>query len=612
MDIQKSWHSKPIRILRNIVLPFVVIVAAAAMTHASARVSTAAVEPSAYKSLTLSEVSKFDSNIWRKQFVPLPKKRGILLNLQDTHTQPVIELVLSAGKWNTQFLPGGVSTNFEVLTGNNERFLLYVPPEALGGYDRLIFTPVSGRNVYIAYCRPIESADFTVLNNITPVVNPYVNSTQHDITGVIGYFADNDGENMRLQAQSISEIDIVLLSVVTGNGKTIAKFADNTILETIKTSKMYLQDVSAALVKPAGKYKLSDIYLEYRYADDTKVKQSKINPFRPYEDEIWNSTQVRTTDNLSEFDFIRQNDNIVTFEGENIKLDRSIFVPQGKKFVLNVGQTVDLSNGAVIFCRDAIEVNGTAENPVRLISTDGTGDGLVVLQANSSLGRSTVNYLTCDNLDFIENGIYYLTGCVTFYESDVDFYGCQFLNNKSEDGLNVIRSDMTAKYCTFYNAYQDAFDSDFCTGLFENCHFELSGNDAFDMSTSTYIVRNCTFKNIHDKCLSIGENSTATIEGITADTAQAIIGAKDTSTVRARNLTGKDIFIGYLAYQKKPEFGHSTAYIENMKLTGIRDFDYLIQGGETYYLDGVQKLPKGKKKEALIIKKIINEEPILR
>jgi hypothetical protein len=209
-----------------------------------------------------------------------------------------------------------------------------------------------------------------------------------------------------------------------------------------------------------------------------------------------------------------------------------LFVPKGKKLVLKAGQTIDLSNGASIICRDAIEINGTKQSPVNLISTDGTGDGLVVLQANSSLGRSTVNYLAAD--------------------------------------------------------------------------------DAFDVSTSAYTVRDCTFKDIHDKCLSIGENSEAMIAGITADNAQAIIGAKDSSTIRAKNLTGKDIFIGYLAYRKKPEFGHSTAYIENMTLTGARDFDYLIDDGEIYYLDGKQNFSKGKKKEALIIEKIINEEPILR
>jgi hypothetical protein len=208
------------------------------------------------------------------------------------------------------------------------------------------------------------------------------------------------------------------------------------------------------------------------------------------------------------------------------------------------------------------------------------------------------------------SGIYHLTGCVTFYESDVTLRNCQFLNNKSEDGLNIVRSDMAVENCTFSNTFQDAFDADFCTGYFDGCHFENTGNDAFDVSTSDVKVLNCSFRDIHDKACSIGENSKAYIENISVVNAQAVIGAKDLSEVTAKHIRGKNILFGYLAYQKKPEFGHSTAYIDDFVLTGRTDFDYMIEKDETYYLDGKLKLPKSKKKEALLIEKIINEEPI--
>jgi hypothetical protein len=274
---------------------------------------------------------------------------------------------------------------------------------------------------------------------------------------------------------------------------------------------------------------------------------------------------------------------------------------------LRAGQTVDLADGASIVSRSPVEINGTEEAPVKIISSSGTGHALVVLQAG---GRSTINHLICDNLGEVHNGAWILTGGVTFYESDADFDHCQFLNNRSEDGLNLIRSDFTIRNTVFSGTFQDAFDADFCTGLFENCRFENTGNDGLDISTSQVRIRNVVFKNIHDKGVSVGEASTAHIENIDVDTAQAIIGVKDTSTVTAVNVSGRNVLFGYVAYQKKPEFGHSRAEINNFRLEMPYDFDYLIEQGEELIIDGMLKQPRSKKKEALLVRRIIDEVPI--
>jgi hypothetical protein len=312
-------------------------------------------------------------------------------------------------------------------------------------------------------------------------------------------------------------------------------------------------------------------------------------------------------DNLALFDFVREDNGLVTFAGDELRLDRMLFVPPGKRLMLRAGQTIDLSNGASIVCRGGIDVNGASDAPVRLISSDGTGQGLVVLQADR---RCKINYLICDNLGEVHSGVYALTGCVTFYESGADFLGCSFLNNRSEDGLNLIRMDFSIVDCTFSNTFQDAFDADFCTGYFDRCYFERAGNDALDVSTSEITVTNCAFRDIHDKGISIGEASTAYLENIDVVNAQAVVGVKDNSVVTGKNIRGENVFIGYVAYQKKPEFGHSKTEFTNFKLAGKRDFDYLIEQREIFILDGKQKFPRSKKKEAIIIEKIINEEPI--
>jgi hypothetical protein len=572
-----------------------------------------------YKVIQYSDISIYDPYITRKQFIPLPDRKGLFVRFKEVCRQPVMEMVAAPGAYTISFYRFGLKiTSMEVDVDSSNRVVIDVYDTVYhSGYNGLAVVPLSGKNHYVAYIGLLENHTQVVIKNpVSPrkftgqtLGNPDPNTSQHDITGVIGYLDRDDGEFIYLQAQSISELDVELLAIVTNKGKKIASFPEQTVIETIVTSPRYLVPVAARIASEGRKeYERSRLYLEYRYVDSPAKKTSKINPFTPYDDSVHFGTEIRTLDNLDKFPFVKLDNGTVTFEGAQITLDRMLFVPPEKRLVLNAGQTIDLRNGASLVCRSAIEVNGTEDSPVRLVSTDSTGHGLVVLGGKE---RSKVNYLVCDNLGEVHSGIYALTGAVTFYESDVDFYGCSFLNNRSEDGLNLVRSDSSIVKCIFSGTYQDAFDSDFCTGYFEDCYFELTGNDALDISTSNFRVLNCKFKDIHDKALSIGEASTAYIENIDVENAQIVVGAKDSSTVTGKNIKGKNTFIGYAAYQKKPEFGHSRGELENFILAGRQDFDYLIEKDEVLVLNGKQKHPRSKNKEAIIIDRLINEIPIL-
>ncbi|GHV54316.1 hypothetical protein FACS1894216_14090 [Synergistales bacterium] len=572
-----------------------------------------------YKIVQLSDVSVYDPYVSRKQFIPTPQKRGLVVNLGNAENYPIVEMVIGAGTYSLAFCNDGAIAGSVIISPREteDRAVIEVPKTITDmGYDALAITPLAGKSFFVAYVGLLDYAKQSVVNNSVPprkltafTFSPELNidASQHDITGVLGYFVADDGENLRIQAQSISELDVELLAVVTDKGKTVAEFPEGTILETAPISRNLLSNFTAKITQKRRKYQKNQLYLEYRYADSQKKKTSKINPFMPHNDEVYYGTEMRTTDNLDQFDFVRVENGVVTFEGDIVSLDRKLFIPTGLRFVLRQGQTVDLSNGAAIICRSAVEVTGTEGNPARLISSDGTGQGILVLQAKE---RSTLNYLICNNLGEIHSGIYALTGAVTFYESDAEFYGCQFLNNRSEDGLNIVRSKFYITNSIFFNAFQDAFDSDFCTGTFENCYFRRTGNDALDVSTTKLLVLNCVFRDISDKAISVGEASAADIENIRVINAQAGIGVKDNSNVTAKGVFIKDAFIGYVAYQKKPEFGSSKAEIENFSLSGKIDFDFLIEKNEILIVDGKRRYPRSKKKEALIISRLINEEPI--
>lgn len=582
----------------------------------------------------ITAFSNYDPYVFKKVYIPVSEKRGLLVSLGSVYHNCYWDVVLG-GSYEVRFLKGSTdkgivkisstgitstekSSTGEVTNADTAQFkvVMNCPETAINeGYDAILFIPKSGRGFFLSYLAPIDGPEESlVLKTIkTQKYKAYYFGGEYaetgrpnDVNGIYPFLDKVKDDSLLLQIENTSSLlDVNLLKVINNEGKTIALFPDNTILKAYRKNagfgKYNMQILS-------DDYLISGLYVCYQYKGDSAVKKAKVNPFLPENEEVYNSTLVRIRDNMSDFPMLKEENNIITLKGENVVLDKPLFIPNGKSFHLKAGQTVDLQNGAYIISRSPIFAEGTQEQPIILTSTDNSiNAGIAVIQAG---GRSKLDYLVCDNLGEVSSGVWKLTGAVTFYESDVDINHCKFLNNRSEDGLNAVGSDIYVTDSILKNTYQDAFDSDFCTGIFDGCHFELTGNDAFDISTSTMTVKNSTFKNIHDKAVSVGERSTITIENIYAEDVQIGLGAKDSSTISASDITIKNAFIGFSAYQKKPEFGPSSITVNGFSLQGAIDFKYLIENQDTLLVNGKRWFATNKKKEALIIDRLINEEPI--
>ncbi len=324
--------------------------------------------------------------------------------------------------------------------------------------------------------------------------------------------------------------------------------------------------------------------------------------------EIYENTQVREENTLSQFPQLEIQGEIIELFGTELVIDKPLCIPQGYTFVLKPGQKISFLQDGFLLCRSAVSWEGTQEQPILFTSPDDSlYSGLIIMEAEE---KSTLQHVIFDNLGELRSGAWILTGAVTFYESDVHIQQCQFLNNRSEDGLNAVRSDIYVKDTLFENTYQDAFDSDFSTGVFENVVFRDAGNDAFDVSTSTFHLINCQFYNTWDKAISTGEASHVTGENLVIQGAQSGLAAKDSSTLVVDNVTVSDVFIGICVYQKKPEFGPSTLTATNYKLTGRYDFPYIIQTQDQVFVNGEQLETSDNENLQIIIDYMIEEVEI--
>jgi len=260
--------------------------------------------------------------------------------------------------------------------------------------------------------------------------------------------------------------------------------------------------------------------------------------------------------------------NAVVFAKGNHTIDIPLFIPKDYSVRFEAGAHILLKKSAFFVSYSNIVAKGTDNHPITISSPDGTGKSFTVICAK---GKSVLEYTHFDQLSSFSYNGWSLSGAVNFYESDVTFRNCIFSNNRCEDALNTIRSCFTATNCAFDNIYADAFDSDFCTGTVARCSFTDIGNDAIDFSTSVIDIKQCTINHTGDKGISGGERSTLDVSNVTINNAVIGIASKDASKVTVQGATITNCKYGFVALQKKPEYGSAYLTANGIKMLRVKE-----------------------------------------
>jgi hypothetical protein len=236
---------------------------------------------------------------------------------------------------------------------------------------------------------------------------------------------------------------------------------------------------------------------------------------------------------------------------------------------------ISLAKGATIFSRSALRFIGTADQPIVIESLLYKGGGMLIQEAQ---GISLLEYVEFKGLAApVQFGLAQ-TGAVIFYESAVEIRNCAFIANRSEDGLNIIRSEYLIEQTLFSNTPSDALDSDFSQGRVVNSKFSDIGADGLDFSGSQVVVEDLQLLRIGDKGLSIGEASSISGNLLNIQTATIGMAVKDLSEANFGEIEMNDTKIGVAVFQKKPEFGPAKANIAKLRLTSF-ETKYIVESG---------------------------------
>ena len=117
-----------------------------------------------------------------------------------------------------------------------------------------------------------------------------------------------------------------------------------------------------------------------------------------------------------------------------------------------------------------------------------------------------------------------------------------------------------------------------------NSRFENTTNDGVDFSGSIVTIDQCQFRNCGDKGISVGEASDVSVFNTNIKDCPIALASKDLSVVLVRDVALIDCLQGFVAFQKKPEFGPARILVERYRAEGV-DRLYEIAPGSRLQLE---------------------------
>ncbi len=326
-----------------------------------------------------------------------------------------------------------------------------------------------------------------------------------------------------------------------------------------------------------------DLSVGYQILGANTLKNTEIIPYQPFDNYDKTTDLFKQKPSLKNTEFLTV-DSIAKkiYLSSSFTLNKPLIFPKEYMVIAEPGITINIEKEGKIISHSPLEFIGLNDKPIRIVSEDKLGQGLLVLAGGKP---SRLKYVVFDGLTNLSHGMWSTTSAITFYESPVNLDNIKISNNTCEDALNIVRTNFTMTNSYFSNTQSDAFDGDFVEGDINSCVFENLGNDAIDVSGSKLNISNVKIINAGDKALSAGEDSQMTISEVDISNSGIGIAGKDLSIVNVKNLNIYNTKLGFTAFQKKPEFGPSNITATLIKMDSV-ETKYLIENTSSLLVDG--------------------------
>ncbi|MCB0586240.1 MAG: CotH kinase family protein, partial [Phaeodactylibacter sp.] len=259
--------------------------------------------------------------------------------------------------------------------------------------------------------------------------------------------------------------------------------------------------------------------------------------------------------NYRSFSFITEDagGQILTIPAGSWAISRDLVIPAGKRLEVAPGARIELSGQARIISYSPVFCEGTQESPILIHSPDGTGKGLVLIEAPQ---RSYFAHTSFDGLSGSEKASGEPIGALTFYRSPATISTCIFSNaSQGECFLNAISSDVSIGESLFSNIAGNAIEGEYSTGSASNCSFVNIGRNGMALRGADLNISHIYMNDIKEACILATEESSLDVRWVELNNTPTAIACSDGSGITLADSQLRNHQVGIRAFQEKPDFG---------------------------------------------------------
>ncbi len=373
-------------------------------------------------------------------------------------------------------------------------------------------------------------------------------------------FFDEGQLRLELKNLTLKPISINNIAFADTNNRETLAINENFVLPQYTRGKdIHIKTLN---IDHQGIYPKQQLLIHYTYQDKPFTQVATLQ-FRNHPDGFEHDF-FTDAPQISENILIDERRKRIIFPKGDYVVEKSYMLPRHWSVTIMAGAKINFKEGALLKLQGPLFALGLPTEPIFInVSSNndfhsmGAWGGILVIKSQT---KSLIKHTFFEGDSAIEltnrQDFYGLTGCISFYESDVDVLNTSFNAMQCEDAINIINSNFLLNHLTITNSKADAFDSDFSKGSIIDSSFTYINNDAIDVSGTNIYVNNVNFNYIGDKAISVGEKSNLKASRLDVNHAFTGIASKDLSSVVVDNAIFKEVTgTGLITYIKKTEYG---------------------------------------------------------
>ena len=418
----------------------------------------------------------------------------------------------------------------------------------------------------------------------------FINNLIDPIQGIQAYFYKYDDKSnlLYLEIGNIQSLPVEIVNLTMDN--VISKSIQEKIILNPKKQFEFIDFRKYAFEVPGdiiwSEPMENKLILNYQVLGTDNVKNIPVYSWSHYDEDFIEKDFMRMSPNYGEFDFFDVNNarKSITIKPGVWRIDKNVIVPKGFIVFGTENTRLILKNNAKILSYSPFRLIGSQSKPLIIESSENSGQGIFILKAQD---QSIFENVVFKNLGDLVQGRWKLSGSVTFYEAPFIMKHCQFSEDRSSNGLNIIRSTFHIENTVFNMSRNNSMSVIYGKGNILNSGFFNSNGKGIDLYGSHVGFKNLEFKNIMLSGVSANERSDIRGNDISITKANICVESIDLSNVNLNNVQISQCEKGFTSYKKRPEFGFSEIMISNLKHNGINIL-YAFDNNSKIIINGKQ------------------------